>query len=395
MMAPFDEWEFDHLDPWLAPRMNEVFTEIRGDCPVIHSANYGGFWAALTHETVKEVTGDPQTYSSTGGPTIPPVHGVLMPPIEFDPPEHTAYRKIIQRQFTRQGAARYEPLLRRLVQDRLAELIEQGTADLIPTLARYLPPMAIAVILGLPPEDGERFVEWTTRLLVTTAAGDHAENKRVEEEFTAYVAGHLNRTGDEENVIGEIGRGRLNGRPLTPQEQLGMIFLLIIAGHETTVHGIGTMIYHIATVEGLRDRLIADPTLVPGMIDESLRIEAPVVSVARTVHGRADLAGQTLGDAERVLLVLSSANHDPAVFDRPEEFVCPRSRNPHVTFGSGVHRCVGEHLALLEMRIVAEELLSMAPGYRIADGFRPEWTSGPVVRGLASLPVTLHGRPST
>ena len=383
-------WEFDHTDPWLAPRMNEVFAEIRANCPIVHSDKYGGFWATLTHEAVKEVTGGPQTYSSTDGPTIPSIHGVVMPPIDFDPPEHTGYRQIIQRQFTRQAAARYEPLLRRLVQDRLTELIEQGSADLIPTLARYLPPIAIAVILGLPPEDGERFVDWTTRLLATAATGDHAENKRVEQEFTTYVSGHLNRPLDEETVIGEIGRRRFNGRPLTPPEQLGMILLLIMAGHETTVHGIGTMIYHIATVDGLKDRLIADPALIPSMIDESLRMESPVVSVARTVRGDADLAGQVLGDAERVLLVLSSANHDPAVFDRPEEFVCPRSRNPHVTFGSGIHRCVGEHLARLEMRIVAEELLALAPRYRIADGYRPEWTSGPVVRGITALPVTFH-----
>jgi cytochrome P450 len=119
-------------------------------------------------------------------------------------------------------------------------------------------------------------------------------------------------------------------------------------------------------------------------------MEAPVVAVTRTVRGGAELAGQPLEDGERTLLMLNSANHDPAVFDRPEEFVCPRDRNPHVAFGSGIHRCIGEHLALLEMRIVAEELLAMAPEYRIADGYRPDWRSGPVTRGLTTLPVTFH-----
>jgi cytochrome P450 len=108
-------WEFDHIDPWLAPRMHEVFAEIRDGCPIVRSAEHGGFWAALTYEAVKKVTGDPQTYSSTRGVAIPSVHGILSPPIAFDPHEHTAYRRIVQRQFTRQGAARYEPLLRRLV----------------------------------------------------------------------------------------------------------------------------------------------------------------------------------------------------------------------------------------------------------------------------------------
>jgi cytochrome P450 len=383
-------WEFDHIDPWLAPRMHEVFAELRDGCPIVHSDKHGGFWAALTHEAVKEVTGDPRTYSSADGASIPRAHGILSPPIAFDPPEHTAYRKIIQRQFTRQGAARHEPLLRRLVRARLTELIEQGSADLVATLARYLPPIAIAVILGLPPEDGERFVEWTTRILMTAATGDRAENERVTEELTTYISGHLNRASDEETVISVIGNGRFNGRPLTPEEQLGMILLLVMAGHETTVHGIGTMIYHMATVDGLKDRLIADPALIPSMVDESLRMEAPVATLARTVRGGAELAGRTLEDGERTLLVFGSANHDPAVFDRPEEFVCPRSRNPHVAFGSGIHRCVGEHLALLEMRIVAEELLAMAPEFSIADGYQPDWRSGPVTRGLTTLPVTFH-----
>ena len=384
------DWEFDHIDPWLAPRINEVLAELRDGCPIVHSTKYGGFWAVLTHEAIKEVTGDPRTYSSADGASIPRAHGILSPPIAFDPPEHSAYRKIIQRQFTRQGAARYEPLLRRLVKDRLTELIEQGSADLVPTLARYLPPMAIAVILGLPPEDGMRFVEWTTRLLVTAATGDRAENERVTQEFTTYISGHLATARDEETVIGVIDGGLFNGRPLTTEEQLGMILLLIAAGHETTVNSLGAMIYHMATVDGLKDRLIADPALIPSMIDESLRMEAPVVGLARTVRGGAELAGQALEDGERTLLVFGSANHDPAVFDRPEEFVCPRDRNPHMAFGSGIHRCIGEHLALLEMRIVAEELLAMAPGYRIADGYRPDWKSGPVTRGLTTLPVTFH-----
>jgi cytochrome P450 len=384
------DWEFDHLDPWLAPRMHEVFAEIRDGCPVVHSDKYGGFWAALSYEAVKDVTNGPHTYSSASGVSIPLLHGILQPPIDFDPPEHTAYRKIIQRQFTRQGAARYEPLLRRLVRDRLTELVEQGSADIVPTLARYAPTTAIAVILGLPPEDGEQFVEWTGRLLLTAAMGDHAENKRVEQELTSYISDHLNRPRDEDTVISVIDKGRYNGRPLTPQERLGMISLLIIAGHETTVHGIGAMIYHIATVDGLRDRLIADPALIPHMIDESLRKEPPVVSMSRTVRGDADLAGHTLEDGDRVLMMFSSANRDPAVFERPEEFVCPRDRNPHVAFGSGVHRCIGEHLALLEMRIVAEELLAMAPQFRLADGFQPEWTCAPVVRGLTTLPVVFH-----
>jgi cytochrome P450 len=145
-------------------------------------------------------------------------------------------------------------------------------------------------------------------------------------EFTDYVAGQLEgqRAAGADTVALAIADGTVDGRPLTTDEQIGMFVFLIIAGHETTVHG------------------------------------------------------------------LSAANHDPAVFEEPTEFRCERERNPRLAFGYGVHRCVGEHLALLEMRIVAEEVLSLLPDYRFADGFRPQWSGGRMTRGIESLPVQLR-----
>lgn len=380
--------DFDHIDPGIAPRLNEVLSALRESGPLVHSREHGGFWAALTHRAVLEVTCDPAVFSSARGIAIPPIFGTItQPPVEYDPPEHTAYRRIIQGQFTRRGAARFEPMLRGLVRARLAELVGAGQADLVRDLARPIPPMAIAMILGLPPEDGERFVEWLARLFATAARGDVAENERVTREFKAYVGARLDEPHDDEALLATIARGEIDGRPLTREEQIGMVVLLVVAGHETTVHGIGTMLYHLAAVEGLRDKVTDDPSLIPAMIGESLRMEAPVLCMGRTVRGGADLAGHRLEDGDRVLMVFNAANHDPAAFDRPEEFVCPRDRNPHVAFGFGIHRCVGEHLALLEMRIVAEEILAMAPGYRLPDGFRPEWVGGRMVRGLTALPA--------
>ena len=166
-----------------------------------------------------------------------------------------------------------------------------------------------------------------------------------------------------------------------------MLQLLVMAGHETTINGIGTMLYYLATVDGLRRQLIERPQLIPTMIDECLRIDSPVIAIARTVRGDTTLAGQALPDGDRVMFVLNSANRDPAVFDRPDEFICPRDEGSHLAFGLGVHRCLGEHLALLEMRVVAEEILRLAPDYRLVDGFLPQWVPGRMMRGLASLPV--------
>ena len=386
------DWEFDHIDPSLQSHMHEVFTGLRERCPIVHSGKHGGFWVVLSHDLVREVASNSQAYTSTDGVTIPRVVGeIVLPPIDFDPPEHASYRKVIQKYFTRQAVAGYEGLLREVTRQRIVELTQSARPDLVPALATHIPAFAIAVILGLPPEDGEKFVSWAAQIFATIHAGDLVENQRVMHEFEDYLAQQIDRQRSDgrDTVITSITSGLFDGRPLTPKEQIGMIMLLVLAGHDTTVNSIGTMLYHLATVRGLRQLLIDDPGLVPKMVEECLRIESPVIVAARTVRHDTVLAGQPLTAGERIAFILNSANRDPAVFDRPDDFVCPRDRNPHVAFGYGVHRCVGEQLALLEMRIVAEEVLRLIPNYQLVDGYEPQWVKGRTTRGLTTLPVTL------
>ncbi|MFS8098363.1 cytochrome P450 [Lentzea alba] len=374
------DWQFDHIDPLLANPLNEVLADLRAQCPVVHSTRHGGFTATLTYDSIKQILGDHSTYSSTDGIAIPRLTMTGKPPVDFDPPLHTMYRKILQRHFTRTAVARYDDTLRTLVRHRIKEL--HGSVDLVPSLAHYLPPAAIALILGMPPEDGSRFLGWLDRLFLAARTGDREAGDRALEEFKGYIADQLarQRAAGADTVALAIADGTVDGRPLSSEEQIGMFVFLIIAGHETTVHGLSAMLYFLPTVAGLRSRLVAEPALIPRMVDECLRIEAPVVGIART----------RVPDGRRILAVLNAANHDPAVFDRPTEFDCSRERNPHLAFGYGVHRCVGEHLALLEMRIVAEEVLSLLPDYGFAADFRPQWSGGKMTRGIESLPVQLR-----
>jgi cytochrome P450 len=384
-------WEFDLADPALAPRMHEVFTELRNGCPVVHSPRHGGFWAVLSHAAVQQVSSDPQTFSSAHGISIPLFSlGVKHPPADFDPPAHTEYRRIIQRHFTRHAVARYEPMIRGLAQARITEIASQEHADLVPELALYVPPVAIAAILGLPPEDGHKLVAWTNALFAGAASGDEAAHLRTAREFEEYLAGHVDQhAGDTDTVTGSIIGGQIDGRPLTRDEKVGMVLLLVVAGHETSANGISAMLHSLAVVDGLRERVSQDPALIPGMIEECLRLESPVIAMARTVMRDTQVGPQPLTAGEKVLFVLSAANRDPAQFDHPDEFVCPREDGSSLTFGYGIHRCVGEHLAQLEMRIVAEEVLRLMPLYRLAGGYQPQWVAGRMVRGLSSLPVEI------
>jgi cytochrome P450 len=378
----YPDWQFDHIDPKLANPLNSVLAGLRSRCPVIDSTAHGGFTAALTYDTIKQILGDHSTYSSVDGIAIPRLTMTGKPPVDFDPPLHTMYRKILQRHFTRAAVAQYDDTLRTLVRHRIKELLAAGSFDLVPTLAHYLPPAAIALILGMPPEDGTLFLGWVDLLFLAARTGDRASGDLALGEFKDYIADQLarQRAAGADTVALAIADGTVDGRPLSSEEQIGMFVFLIIAGHETTVHGLSAMLYFLASVDGLRARVLASPSLIPRMVDECLRIEAPVVGIART----------RVPDGRRVLAVLNAANHDPAVFERPTEFSCERERNPHLAFGYGVHRCVGEHLALLEMRIVAEEVLALLPDYRFAPGFRPQWSGGKMTRGIESLPVQLR-----
>jgi cytochrome P450 len=253
----------------------------------------------------------------------------------------------------------------------------------------------IAEILGLPRTDCEKFVDWTIELFIAAAADNSPRRSQVTDELVGYLARHVGRqrTQDMDSLITTIRQAKIDGRPLSQSEQLGLILSLVTAGHATTVGSIGTMLYYLAAVSGLRERLIDQPELTLSMVAESLRIESPVIALGRVVQEPATLAGKTLCEGERLLMVFNAANRDPAVFDQPTEFVCPRGYNPHLAFGYGIHRCLGEHLALLEMRVVAEEVLRIIPDYRLIDGYHPQWIPGRIVRSLATLPVTFGSSP--
>ena len=321
-LRPSIPTEFDHLDPTLAQQFNEVLAAKPQRCPIEHSDRYGGFSAVFTHEAVVAVASEPRTFSNSRGIHIPRfVEDIRQPPVDYDPPEHGQFRKVIQGLFTRQAVARYEDSLRDITSARIADLVAAGTADLIPGLAQFLPPspsrscwacrprMASGSSPGLPTCSSRRPKATTRRIrpsppsCVTTSPEHIARQESTQ----------------DDTVIRSIAEGSVgDGRPLTESEQLGMLQALVIAGHETTVASVGTMLYYLAVTDGLRDHIVGDPTSVRRIVDECLRIESPVIAVARTVLGEAEVAGNALPDGERVLMVLSSANRDEAVFDRPE-----------------------------------------------------------------------------
>ena len=208
-------WEFDHVDPSLAPHMNEVFAAFRERCPVARTGRHGGYWAVLSYGAVREAFGDPARFSSASGVIFPSVvvAGTPQPPLEADPPDHAIYRKMIQKYFTRSAVARYEDVFRDLTARRISELVSAGKADLLADLAGYLPPIGIAMILGLPAQDGQRFVTWTQQMFGALTAGDYATLARLNDMFTAYLGEQVQRQRDAgaDTVMTAIAGAQVRG----------------------------------------------------------------------------------------------------------------------------------------------------------------------------------------
>jgi cytochrome P450 len=191
----------------------------------------------------------------------------------------------------------------------------------------------------------------------------------------------------EDDLIDKIMAVEIDGAPTTVAEQVSMILSLVLAGLETSALAIASTAACLMDQPELRDRLIADPLLIPKAIDEFLRFISPVQAIGRRVTSQAQLGERTLHGGDQVLLLYGSANRDPAIFNEPDDIILDRHPNRHVTFGYGVHRCLGHHVARLELDVALRDMLGLLPALAPRGGV--EWSFGEN-RGIRSLPVTLR-----
>lgn len=395
--SPPSEIDFDHTDRTFMQNPYDTFRTLREECPVARSTKFDGFWVLSRYDDLVAAARDPQTFSSAGGVSIPNFGSpVPMVPVEADPPVHSAFRKLLQREFSRARMSAFGESISTLTDGLIDGFIERGSADLATELCSPLPSMVIAQLLGLPPADWKLFGSYTERLLETAQADDHEGNIAAGIDFATYLAGALDgrRREPRDDMLTRIVQAEIDGRPITEDEALGVTVLTVVAGHDTTVGGIGSLLLHVAQEPGLKERIIADPALVPKAVEETLRVDPPLRGMARTVAKDVCLHGRQLREGDRVFLLWASGNRDPEQFDHPETFDVDRTPNRHLAFGDGIHRCVGAPLAQLEMRIALERVLSRIPDYRVED-----WDAVSVSVGqkhaVASLPVVWGPGPSS
>lgn len=374
---------FDHLDGTLsAGEVRQAHAHMREACPVMHSDRHGGFDYLTRYDSVRAGLTDPGTFSSADGVHIP--SSGLLPPIpalEFDEPEHSQWRRVLDGPLTLRAVREFEPVITEVVDLLIDDFATVGTADLARQLTEPLPAIVIGRMIGLDQAEAVRARGVAAALFA--AIGSEEFPARFAE-FHRHTQRWLadRRDNPRDDMLTEMASGFVQGKEIDEAGATGLLLAYIVGGHHSTGSALGGLIRHVLTVPGLRDELLADRRGMPRVIEESLRLTTPLQLFARTLRCPVRVGDQELAEGGRVLLDLAAANRDPREFADPDEFDPRRTRNRHVSFGAGPHVCQGQHLARAELRITLSRLLDRLPDLRL-DG-------EPVESGLIGGSLMTH-----
>jgi cytochrome P450 len=388
--APVTDWvhDFDHTDPRWTENPFPIWDQLRAESPVVHTERFLGCYMPTTYEAVKQVAYDTEHFSSrriiVRDARPEPVPS---PPITSDPPEHKPAKQLLLPPFTPDAMNRLEPRVRSICNELIDEFIGEGKCDAAARYTRHIPVRAIAHMLGIPEKDGDLFIKWIHEIL-ELGIKDNEVLMRAIHELNEYFAGHIEhrRKTPTDDLISTLMNARdKDGQPLSDTHVLGSLRLLLIAGIDTTWSAIGASLWHLAKTPADRERLVAEPDLMPSAVEELLRAYSPV-TMAREVMKETVISGCPVKPGNMLLLSFPAANRDPAVFPDADKVVIDRKENRHAAFGLGIHRCVGSNLARMEMTVAIEEWLKRIPDFRLDPAGQVTWSEG-TVRGPRQLPM--------
>jgi cytochrome P450 len=312
--------------------------------------------------------------------------------LSSDPPDHTRLRSLVSKAFSPRLVQALRPRIETLAVELLDAVIPQGRMDLIDDYAFPIPMTIIAELLGVPQEDRDRFRQWSNVLVgERSTATAQAEIMAAARGFADYLTQLFaaRRSEPRADLVTALLQAEEAGDQLSASELLSTVFLLLVAGHETTVNLIGNGFLALLTHPAELERLRREPQLLPQAIEELLRFDGPVTtSTARFPSEDVQVAGVTIPRGALVLVVLGSANRDPAQFPDPDKLDLTRADNRHLAFGHGLHYCLGAALARLEGQIAIGTLLERLPSARLAVSVdQLQWRPGLLIRGLVNCPL--------
>jgi cytochrome P450 len=388
---PVTDWvhDFDHTDPRWTENPFPIWDELREQCPVVHTKRFLGCYLPTTYEAVKQISYDTEHFSSRRVVVrnIRPEPPAPSPPITSDPPSHKPAKQLLLPPFTPDAMKKLEPKVRSICNELIDDFVDEKGCDVAAHYTKHIPVRAIAYMLGIPEKDGELFIKWIHEILELGISNDEVLMRAVHE-MSAYFAGHIEhrKQHPSDDLISTLMNARdKDGQPLSDAHVQGSLRLLLIAGIDTTWSAIGSSLWHLAKTPTDRERLLAEPELLPTAIEEFLRAYSPV-TMAREVIKETTVSGCPIKPGNMVLLSFPAANRDPAVFPDADKVIIDRKENRHAAFGLGIHRCIGSNLARMEMTVAIEEWLKRIPDFRLDPAGEVTWSEG-TVRGPRQLPM--------
>jgi cytochrome P450 len=379
------------FDPGAADAPQDAYRQVREQCPVarVPSPMGGETVYVAKYEDVIWALRHPEVFSSAAGAVdIGQDHPLI--PLQVDPPDHAKYRRLLDPEFSPKRMRELEPDVRVLVNQIIDGFVDKGECEFNEDFATPLPSTIFLRLMGLPQSDLATFLQWrddTIRPAADTLEEAAEIRDAVGTKITAYFTEQLaaKRADPDDGLLARIAVGEVDGRPLTQDEMLGTCHLLLLGGLDTVTATLDCMIAYLARHPEERARLIADPTLIDGAVEELLRTETPVTMLPRTVKTDATIGGVDIKAGDGCALLIGAANGDDAEFDAADMVDFERSANRHLAFGGGPHRCLGSHFARLELRVGLEEFHRRIPDYKIKDDVEIHFSAG--IRQADHLPL--------
>jgi cytochrome P450 len=375
------------LDDKTASEPQPIYRMLRENSPVLRTGEAGT--VISRHEDVELALRHSELFSSDmDAVSIGNVRPLI--PLQINPPEHVKYRRLLDPLFAPKQVALLETDVRKLSNQLIDDFVDSGECEFNSAFAIPLPCTVFLRLLGLPLEDLELFLEFKDNI-IRPPAKSPADFERIQAETGQRIYAYFDKVLDEreeqprDDLLTGFLEADVDGNRLTREDILDICYLFLLAGLDTVTASVGCMVSYLARNHEQRRRLVADPSLVPGAVEELLRWETPVPGVPRVLTEDVDVSGEHLEAGERVIVLLGSANIDEGQFPEPDRVDFERPANRHLAFGGGVHRCLGSHLARLELRVALETLHERIPDYTIKPGEEPQYTMG--IRAVEHLPL--------
>jgi cytochrome P450 len=389
---------FDIDDPAIAADPYAVYGQLRERCPVGYTERRGGYYYVADYESVRTVFRSPELFSNAQV-KLPFIDEAPEIPLQLDGPLHATWRTILDPLFSMSRMEGYRAAIEAEAAGLMDAAVAAGQCDFASMFTIPFPSRIFCRIMGLPAASLDEYLNLQRDITnvaatVRTHADDRAAalesynraRQAVHEIFVGLKA-QRRRDGLRDDVVSGLLAAEIDGRHLTDDEFHNVCVLMFSAGLETVTATLGNFFWYLAEHQDHWQALVADPTLIPKAVEELIRYES-VVATGRVVSQPTELAGQALCPGDRLMLITGSAGRDSAVFVAPDEVDFARTPNRHLAFGAGPHRCLGSHLARMELRVALEQAVRRMPRFTLTPGARVVRTLGQI-KAFDVLPLTI------